>query len=87
MLMQQRPVDTAPATTSLCRTLHFVLNSGLVSGERRYPVYIDAGAYVSNLKHKLAVGSPLLMVTHRCAASHEPWYQAAIAKEGARFAK
>lgn len=32
----------------------------------RYPVYIDAGAYVSNLKHKLAAGSPLLMVTPRC---------------------
>jgi hypothetical protein len=29
-------------------------------------VYIDAGAYSSSLKQKLAQGSPLLMVKHRC---------------------
>ncbi len=32
-------------------------------------MYIDAGAYSSNLKQKLAAGSPMLMVMHRCGTS------------------
>ncbi len=43
----------------------------------RYPVYIDAGAYSSSLKQKLAQGSPLLMVKHRCRCCYAPGLQCA----------
>ncbi len=31
-------------------------------------MYIDAGAYSSNMKQKLAAGSPLVVVMHRCVS-------------------
>lgn len=45
---------------------HLQVMSGSHFTFPRYPVYMDAGAYSSNLKQKLAAGSPLLVVTHRC---------------------